>query len=131
MKTLILCFVLITRISFAQTIIGTGADASKAIKISTILAQPQEYLGKTITVEGTVIKVCIHSGTKMQLASDKKYQDIMIMAPNRQTGFPPSAIGKKAVVTGTFEKSPKQKDYAECDEKYAYVIKSTGATISQ
>ena len=121
-------FLLVT-VSYAQTIIGDGASPKDVTRISTILAAPKNYIGQKVTVQGNVIKVCKHSGCKMMLASDKKYQTLMIKTASRKLFFPITAIGRKAFATGIFTKAPKEKDHAECDEKYIYIINATGATI--
>ena len=52
---------------------GSGANTDNVSKISTILASPDDYLDKDVTIKGTIVKVCKKRGCWMELTSDKKF----------------------------------------------------------
>jgi len=79
---------------------GTGADMEKLVGISTVLATPENYLGKEITVAGTIVSVCSKRGCWMKLASDKKFQTLRIKVKDGDMVFPFNAKGETAYATG-------------------------------
>ena len=84
--------------------LGKGITLNKTVKISTILAKPDEWLGKKVLVEGQIVDVCKKRGCWMELASDKEYQTIKIKVKDGEIVFPLEARGKKALAEGTVEK---------------------------
>lgn len=79
---------------------GNGAQMDKLVAISTILATPEKYLNKEITVAGTIVSVCGKRGCWMKLASDKRFQTLRIKVKDGDMVFPFSAKGEKAFATG-------------------------------
>ncbi|MCW8879589.1 MAG: DUF4920 domain-containing protein [Kangiellaceae bacterium] len=79
---------------------GEGAKMDKLIAISKVLASPQKYLGKEITVVGTIVSVCSKRGCWMKLASDKKFQTLRIKVRDGDMVFPFNAKGQTAYATG-------------------------------
>ncbi len=80
---------------------GKEITLKEKTKISAILAEPQKYLGKTVLVEGTVVAVCKKRGCWIDLASDKKFQQIKIKVNDGEIIFPMEESGKTALVEGT------------------------------
>ncbi len=63
--------IVISIISFAQTEkLGKEITLSEKTKISEITSNPEEFLGKTVLVEGEVLEVCAAAGCWMELKSD-------------------------------------------------------------
>jgi len=93
---------------------GTAADSGKlygkqltvtdTVKISEVLANPGNYVGKTVRVEGTVTGVCEKRGCWMSLASDKELEELRIKVEDGVMVFPISAKGKRAIAEGVLEK---------------------------
>ncbi len=72
--------------------------------ISTILANPDAFIGKKVLVEGRVVDVCKKRGCWMELASDKEFQTIRVKVNDGEIVFPLEARGKLALVEGIVEK---------------------------
>jgi len=79
---------------------GGGANMEKLEPISTILATPEKYLDKEITIAGTIVSVCSKRGCWMKLASDKKFQTLRIKVRDGEMVFPFNAKGETAYATG-------------------------------
>lgn len=83
---------------------GNPVDSDKLIKISTVMATPDDYLASPITVEGTITGVCEKRGCWMTLASDKRFENLRIKVEDGDMVFPMTAKGSKAIVTGKLDK---------------------------
>jgi hypothetical protein len=79
----------------------TGQDT---ISISTLLDDPEPYLGKVVRVEGLVTGVCEKRGCWMTLAGDRDFEEIRIKVDDGVIVFPMEAKGRKAVAEGVFTK---------------------------
>jgi len=83
---------------------GDTVDQKATILISKLMASPEEYVDKTVTIEGLVTSVCKMRGCWMTIASDEKYQKLRIKVRDGDMVFPLSAKGRKALATGKFTK---------------------------
>ena len=128
-KQILLTFLLLSSyLSQAEPLtFGSGADMSKEIKISSLLANSADYENKLTTISGTIITVCKKRGCWMELAADKQYQTLTIKVPDGQMVFPISAIGKTAYATGTL--SEKQLNIEKTKEYLAYKAQESQATF--
>lgn len=79
---------------------GKDIELKETTKISQILENPSEFLGKKVLVEGTIIGVCAKRGCWMELSGDKEYQSIRIKVNDGEIVFPMEAKGKSALVEG-------------------------------
>lgn len=84
---------------------GGKVDHAALIPISSIVAAPDKYLAKPVTVQGEIISVCSKQGCWMQLASDAAEQQFKIKVRDGDMVFPVSAKGKKALATGQLVKT--------------------------
>ena len=83
--------------------LGKPITLTEITKISTILGAPQEFLGDTVLVQGTIVDVCKKRGCWMELASDEEFQSIRIKVKDGEIVFPLSAKGSNATVQGVVE----------------------------
>ena len=83
---------------------GEPLSGTDTIKISELLAHADEYLGKTVRVEGVVTGVCEKRGCWISLASDKEFEELRIKAEDGVIVFPVEAKGRRAVAEGVFTK---------------------------
>jgi len=123
----------------------TGTDT---IKISALMTTPDQFVGKTVRVEGLITNVCEKRGCWMTLASDKEFEDLRIKVDDGVIVFPMEAKGKRAVAEGEFTKiemtmeetlAYKKHHAQEHNEEFDpstvteplayYQIKATGAVI--
>ena len=89
--------------SRAATEYGQGVTVKEATKVSQILDNPDEYVGKEVKVEGMIVAVCASRGCWMEIASDREYEKIKIKVDDGVIVFPLSARGKRALVQGKVE----------------------------
>jgi hypothetical protein len=111
-----LCAVINTAV--AEQKFGNGANMKQLTEISKILASPNEFLESSITIEGTIVKVCKKRGCWMELASDKKFQTLRIKVRDGDMVFPMTALGKTAYATGQLQALPL--DLAQSKRYLAY-----------
>jgi len=101
-----LLFVFVFLFSFTVSFAGGGNKYGKELslkektKISTILANPKNFIGKKVQVEGNVVGVCEKRGCWIELASDKPFQKIKVKVKDGEIVFPLEEKGKSAVVEG-------------------------------
>ncbi len=111
-QLLFICGLLTHQTVTASNDFGNGATMEKLVAISTVLASPQHYLNKEITVKGTIVAVCEKRGCWMKLASDKKFQTLRIKVKDGDMVFPLIAKGKNAFATGQLSEKTLSKEKA-------------------
>jgi hypothetical protein len=79
---------------------GKKITLKEKTKISDILADPEQFNGKKVLVEGTVVDVCSNRGCWIKLASDKEFESIRFKVDDGVIVFPMDAKGKTAVAEG-------------------------------
>jgi gamma-glutamylcyclotransferase (GGCT)/AIG2-like uncharacterized protein YtfP len=103
---------------------GKEISLTEKTSISKILAEPEEYVGKTVLVEGEILEVCAMAGCWMELKSDAENQKIKIKVKDGDIVFPVEAKGKDALVEGTVYKIDLTKE--EAIEYYEHVAAEQG-----
>ena len=126
MKNLLILIVLFGAISIYSQSEKFGKDFSLTEKtsISEILEKPDEFVGKTVLVEGEVLDVCSMAGCWMELKSDAENQKIKIKVKDGDIVFPVEAKGKSAVVEGIVYKIELTKE--EATNYYRHVAEEQG-----
>lgn len=79
---------------------GKKITLKEKTKVSTILENPKEFVGKKVLVEGIVVDVCEKRGCWIELSSDKPYQKIKVKVNDGEIVFPMEEKGKTALVEG-------------------------------
>lgn len=79
---------------------GKKLTLKEKTKISDILANPRQYDGKRVLVEGTIVDVCSNRGCWIKLASDKEFESIRFKVDDGVIVFPMEAKGKTALAEG-------------------------------
>lgn len=85
---------------------GTEVNASNLTAVSTILATPDQYVGKQVTIKGVVTNVCEKRGCWMTVKSDQRFQELFIKVRDGDMVFPMSARGSEAIVIGKLTAVP-------------------------
>jgi len=126
MKYLIALLTIVISISASAQSEKYGRDLTLKEKtdISKILSAPEEYVGKTVLVEGEVLDVCAMAGCWMELKSDSENQKVKIKVKDGDIVFPVEAKGKSALVEGTVYKIDLTKE--EAVEYYEHVAAEQG-----
>jgi hypothetical protein len=79
---------------------GKEITLKEKTKVSKILENPGEYLGKKVLVEGTIVDVCSKRGCWLEVASDQEFQKVKVKVNDGEIIFPIEARGKTALVEG-------------------------------
>ncbi len=124
---------------------GAGVSLKEATTIENLLAQPDQYLGKTVRVDGVITGVCDMAGCWMEMrdakADAKTAKTLRFKVDDGVIVFPVSAKGQRASAEGVFEKVSGEmaKEYAADQERSKggdtknavpnYQVKATGAII--
>lgn len=118
--------------------LGAGVTLTEATPIAKLYEKPQDFIGKTIRVDGTVTAVCTEMGCWMALAEDDKGERPVRFKVDHATGivFPIKAKGMKASAQGVFEKITDAEGHEAASEDKtssafgkSYQIKATGAVL--
>jgi hypothetical protein len=83
----------------AQTF-GAGVKLAQATSIDQILANPKDWNGKTVRVDGMITDVCPKRGCWMELAGDKPGQKLKFKVTDGEMVFPMDAKGQRASAEG-------------------------------
>lgn len=83
---------------------GEALTLSETTPVSSILADPEGFLGETVLIEGRVLNVCEMRGCWMEIAGDKPFQALKVKVDDGVIVFPMTAKGKTARVEGQLNK---------------------------
>ncbi len=124
---------------------GNGVSLKTATTVEQLLAAPEQYVGKTVRVDGVVTAVCDMAGCWMEIADQKaepgNAKSLRFKVDDGVIVFPVAAKGKRASAEGVFEKVgvAMAKEYAADQEKSkggdtknavpSFQVKATGAVI--
>ncbi len=101
----VICMItLVTPTLAATQRFGSEVDLKALTPVSRIVAAPDQYLEKQLTVQGRIHSVCSNKGCWMQLESDQANQQFKIKVRDGDMVFPVSARGKTAFATGKLHK---------------------------
>jgi hypothetical protein len=106
MRTFLLTVLLTAMLSPVTTFakdFGQGLTLTEETAISSIIDNPEAYVGKKVKVSGLVIDVCSTRGCWVYLAGDRDFEKIRIKVTDGEIVFPMEARGKKATVEGVVE----------------------------
>jgi hypothetical protein len=132
-----------------EKVYGEGVSAADTMLVSDLLANPDEYVGKTVRVKGTAVGVCAHRGCWINIASDTEGETVRVKVQDGVIVFPPEIMGDTVIAEGvwtanelTMEQTKKvcaaqaKEEGKEFDEKEVsscmtmYQISGTGAVVA-
>ena len=82
---------------------GKGVSIDERTQIESILARPEDFVGRPVAVEGKVVGVCKMMACWMELESDAGKR-LRIKVKDGVIVFPSDAFGKRAVAQGRVER---------------------------
>jgi len=142
MKTAVLLAVALSLGAIADdTTIGAGVALTEATPIASLVNTPQNYVGKTIRVDGVATAVCEAMGCWMAVAESDKPGAPTVRLKVDDEGpvkFPMSAKGRRVSAQGTFVAIGEDAHGKEAAAEHAkndaqasktYEISATGALI--
>ncbi|MGE5420672.1 MAG: hypothetical protein ACM3UT_10825 [Chloroflexota bacterium] len=74
------------------------------VEFASLIGNPGDYMGKTISVEGKVVHVCTHTGKKLFIVGENPDVRLYIQAGETMPKFPMELMGSTVVVEGTLTK---------------------------
>ncbi len=97
---------------------GQGVSLSEETAVSSIIDNPEAYVGRKVKVSGLVIDVCSRRGCWVYLAGDREFEKIRIKVTDGEIVFPMEARGKQAVVEGVVESMELSKEQVIARRKH-------------
>jgi cytochrome c-type biogenesis protein CcmE len=116
---------------FAATKYGKGVSEATPVKLSELMAKPDDYVGKVVKVEGLITEVCAKRGCWINVAGDKEFQSIRIKVEDGVIVFPMTDKGKRVVAEGTFKKTELTKEQAIARAEHEAEEKGTKCDASK
>ena len=83
---------------------GAPLSLKETTSLSSILDNPDSYIGKTLQVRGLVVNVCASRGCWMSIAGEKPFEQLRFKVEDGEMVFPMTARGKTATVEGVLQK---------------------------
>jgi hypothetical protein len=88
-------------VSFAgEKKFGKKITLKEKTRISAIMANPEQYDGKKVLVEGPIIDVCKMRGCWIKVGSDKEFETMTFKVEDGVITFPMGVKGKTAIAEG-------------------------------
>ena len=82
---------------------GAPIGKSDKVKLNKVLADPSKYTGKTVRVEGVIVRSCKMEGCWAELAQDKDSKSIRVKMKDHSFFIPLRSAGASARVEGTVQ----------------------------
>ncbi len=81
---------------------GAMLGNSKKISLAKIMANPSKYAGKTVSVEGVIVRSCKMEGCWMELAPNKDAKSVRVKMKDHAFFIPLDSAGATAKAEGIF-----------------------------
>jgi hypothetical protein len=76
-------------------------DNGTKVEFASLIENPGSYIGKTISVEGKVVHVCMQSGKKLFITGENPDIMLYVQSGENMPKFPMELLGSEIVVEGT------------------------------
>lgn len=95
----------------------TAENQSDALTVDQVLTTPDEYVDKTVTIEGLCSHLCSHGGVKAFIQGNADNMQLRCEAfPGMDAPFPGEAVHKAIKVTGILREQRIDEDYLKALE---------------
>ena len=81
---------------------GDLVGGAKTVSLARILKNPKDFVGKTVTVEGIIVRSCKMEGCWMELAPAKDAASVRVTFKNHAFFIPLDSAGLQAKAEGVF-----------------------------
>lgn len=102
-----------------------GKSSAKKVSLDKVMKDPQKYAGKTVAVEGVIVRSCKKEGCWMELAANEKAKPVRVTFGDHAFFIPLNAAGLSAKAEGVFEVKVLSK------EKVDHMVNDDGAKIER
>lgn len=100
---------------------GSPISESKTVSLNAILKSPANYAGKTVLVEGVVVRSCKMEGCWAEVAENAASKSVRVTMKGHSFFIPLQSAGAKARVQGTVSIKTLTKEHVE------HLVKEDGA----
>ncbi len=76
------------------------------VAFDSLIANPEIYIGKTISIEGKVVHVCTETGKKMFITGQNPDVRLYVAAGDKISKFPMELLGSEITVEGLITRAP-------------------------
>ena len=94
----------------AEIKLGKPVDVKEVTKVADLLAKPEQYLGKTVRIEGKITEVCQMMQCWIKVDDGSTKEPMQVKVDDGVITFPKDGAGKHAVAQGEFAKIQMTKD---------------------
>ncbi len=84
---------------------ASTTEAAAKVEFASLVENPDNYVGKSIIVEGKVVHVCTHSGKKLFIVGENPDITLFIAAGEDMPKFPLELMGSTVAVEGVITKT--------------------------
>jgi hypothetical protein len=109
MRILLASILSLGLLSAGEIKLGKPLTVKEPMPLATLLAHPDDYVGKTVQVKGKIVEVCQMMGCWMDLTNDAG-QKVRIKVNDGEIDFPKDGAGN--VAEGKFTKTELTKEQA-------------------
>ncbi len=102
---------------------GAAIGKSEKVSLNAVLKDPSKFSGKTVLVEGVVVRSCKMEGCWAEVAQDKDSKSVRVKMKDHSFFIPLQSAGAMARVEGTVQVKTLTKEMVE------HMIKEDGATF--
>ena len=102
------------------TRLGAPLAVAETTPVASILDHPEQFVGKTVRIEGVVKDVCSKMGCWMTVAAVDGERELRVKVKDGEIVFPVAARGHKAIAEGTVESAELTREaYVKAQEHLA------------
>ena len=111
MRYLIASLLALSLLSAAENKLGKPLTVKEPMTLAALLAHPDDYVGKTVQVQGKIVEVCQEMGCWLDLTNDAG-QKLHVKVNDGEIVFPKDSPGKSVIAEGKFTRSELTKEQA-------------------
>lgn len=83
----------------------TSLNNTEKVEFAALIASPDSYVGKNISVSGKVVHVCTETGKKMFIVGENPDVRLFVAAGENISKFPMELLGSEITVEGVIKKA--------------------------
>ena len=92
---------------------GAPLGDSKKVSLAKVMKDPAKYSGKTVRVEGVIVRSCKMEGCWAELAPDKDSKAVRVKMKDHKFFIPLQSAGAKAKAEGVFSVKTLTKEHVD------------------
>jgi hypothetical protein len=101
---MVVVLIMVCPLLSADLKLGKPVDIKTPTAIKDILANPDQYLGRDVMIEGNIANVCQNAGCWIDVKDSSSPETLQVKVNDGEIVFPKDGAGKKVSAQGTVEK---------------------------